>query len=471
MGRKSYKHAASCCAAWVILVSAESAMAQVEDIEPGGLLVTLGIAERIETGRNLGLTVPEEGSGTIASTIFSFGLSDETRTERLFLDAATALRFSDLPDQGSDVDFGDAILEFEYDREAANAGLNLTADYLRYDIGFQRSLLDFTDDEGIIELPRDFGDLTGTGIRNEYLLGAEIDFGRENTIGYRFQIGANGIDYSDASNPDLFASDTIDGSAGITLNISPRTSAAIDISAEYYEDESEGETERDTEEITFGLTHDVSSRARLNASLGFIDIDERDLVEGDIVVTGPVGELGFEYDLANGEVTTDFATTRDTPGRLNTFSVGRRMDFSDGELVANIGVAHDADGGDTDLIGFLGYEREFGPHETFVRINRGIGVTDDREYRAETVADIGVIFGLTQVSQIGLRATYALADGTATDPRVERLDLDAVYSHRLTRDWNFNTGINYRTRDEEGVGRANSPLFFISIGRDFFWRP
>ncbi len=471
MGRKSYKRAAICCAAGLGLASADVATAQLaDDIEPGGALVTFGIAERIESGRNLGLEVPEEGTGTLASTILSFGLADETRTQRLFLDAVTALRFSNLPDQGTDFDFGDAIVEFEYGREAANSGLELTAEFLRYDIGFQRSLLDYTDDDGIISLPRDFDDLTGTGIRNEYELGAEIDFGRENLVGYRFAIGANGIDYSDASNPDLFPSDTISGDAGIILNLSQRTIATLDLSAEYYEDESEGETERDTEEIRFGVTHEISSRARVFGSLGFIDIDERDLVEGDLVVTGPVGDLGYEFDLPNGNITTDFATTRDTPGRLNTLAFGRRLDVTNGELFAEVGVARDSDG-ETDVIGALGYEREFGPHEVFARINRGVSVTDAREYRPQTVADLGVVFGLSDVSQIGLRATYALAEGTASEPRVERIDLDAVYSHRLNRDWNLNTGVNFRSRDEEGVGRADSPLIFVSIGRDFFWRP
>lgn len=468
MERKSYIHAASCYVVCITAISVNSAIAQ--EVEPGGLLITLGLAERLEVGRNLGLDVPEEGTGTIASTILSFGLSDETRTERFSLDATTALRFSNLPDQGSDVDFGDAILEFEYARDAANAGLNLSADYLRYDIGFQRSLLDFTNDDGVIELPRDFDDLTGTGIRNEYVLDAQIDFGRENLVAYNFAIGVNRIDYKDASNPDLFASDTIDGSAGIALNFSQRTTAFLDIFAEYYEDESEGQTERDTEEITFGVAHEISSRARLEASFGFIDIDERDLVEGDILVTGPVGNLDFQYDMPDGELTVDFAASRDTPGRLNTFTVGRRLEIPDGEFLANIGVARDSDG-DTDFVGALGYEREFGSHEAFARINRGLGVTDNREYRVETVADLGVIFGITPISQLGLRATYALAAGTAEDPRIERFDLDVVYSRKLTRDWNLNTGINYRTRDEEGVGRADSPLVFISVGRDFFWRP
>ncbi len=470
MWRKFYIYAASCCAACLILISADSATAQDAGVEPGGLLVTLGLAERLELGRNLGLDVPEEGTGTIASTILSFGLADETRTERFILDTTTALRFSNLPDQGSDVDFGDAILELEYARDAANSGLILSADYLRYDIGFQRSLLDFTDDDGIIELPRDFDDLTGTGIRNEYVLGAQIDFGRQNLIGYNFAIRANGIDYTDASNPDLFSSDTIEGRAGIVLNLSQRTTATLDVFAEYYEDESSGQTERDTEEVSFTIVHDLSSRARLDTSFGFVDIDERDLVDGDTIVTGPVGDLGLLYAMPNGDLTAEFAVSRDTPGRLNTLTFGRGLIVPGGEFSVNIGVARDSDG-ETDFIGALDYTREFGPHEAFARINRGLGVTDSREYRAETVADLGVVLGINPVSQLALRATYALAAGTTEDSRVERLDLDAVYSRKLTGDWNLNTGVIYRTRNEEGVGRASSPLVFVSVGRDFFWRP
>lgn len=455
-------------AAWIFIILTNVATAQ--EVEPGGRLITFGITERIEAGQNLGLDVPEEGSGTIASTIFSFGLSDETRTQRFSLDATTALRFTNLPEQEGEIDFGDAILELEYDREAANAGLNLSADFLRYDIGFQRSILTYTDDEGVILLPRDFDDLTGTGIRNEYLVRGRIDFGRENLVGYNLEVAANGIDYSDASNPDLFASDEVAARAGVTFDLSPRTRAAIDLTAIYYEDESEGQTDRDTEEIAFRIEHELSSRARLEGSLGFIDIDERDQVEGDILVTGPVGDIGWQYDVSNGDVSAEFVVLRDTPGRLNTLTFGRSLDVPDGEFAADVGVARDSEG-EVDFIGSLAYAYEFGPHEAFARINRGLGVTDSREFRVETVADLGVIFGISAVSQLGLRATYALAAGTAEDPRVERLDLDAVYSRRLTRDWNFNTGVSFRTRDEEGLGRADSPLVFVALGRDFVWRP
>ncbi len=468
MVHKAYIHAAVVNAAWIPLIFVNTALAQ--EVDPGGRVMTFGLTERIESGQNLGLEVPEEGSGTIASTILSFGLSDETRTQRFSLDATTALRFTNLPEQESEIDFGDAILELEYDREAANAGLNLSADFLRYDIGFQRSLLTFTDDEGVILLPRDFDDLTGTGIRNEYLVSGRIDFGRENLVGYNLEVAANGIDYSDASNPDLFASDEVAARAGVTFDLSPRTRAAIDLTAIYYEDESEGQTDRDTEEIAFRIEHELSPRARLEGSLGFIDIDERDQVEGDILVTGPVGDIGWQYDVSNGDVSAEFVVLRDTPGRLNTLTFGRSVDIPDGAFSADVGVARDSDG-EVDFIGALAYAYEFGAHEAFARINRGIGVTDSREYRPETVADLGVVFGISAVSQLGFRATYALAEGTASDPRVARFDLDAVYSRRLTQDWNFNTGVSYRSRDEEGVGRANSPLVFVALGRDFLWRP
>ena len=87
--------------------------------------MTLGLAQRIEAGENLTLDVPEQGSGVIASTILSFGLSSETPIQSLSLDATTALRWSDLPDRGNEFDIGDSIFDFGYNRDGAESSISV----------------------------------------------------------------------------------------------------------------------------------------------------------------------------------------------------------------------------------------------------------------------------------------------------------------------------------------------------------
>ncbi len=454
----------------LVVNSGNRAEAQGVDLDPGGLQMTLGIAERIETGRNLGLDVPEEGHGTIASTIFSFGLSSETPIQSISLDAVTALRFSDLPDEGTDIDIGDSIFDFGYIRDGANAGLDFGADFSSYDIGFLRSLQDFINDDGVIELPSDFDDLTGDGTRREYNLAFQMDFGRQDLVGYYFRVDTQNIDYVDQTNPDLFNNETLSAGVGISFALSPVTTATIDASAEQYNEDNADQTDRKTKDIIFGLAHELNERTSLDFALGYTEIDERELIAGDDSTSGPIGAVGVDYAMPNGAVNFDLESELALAGRLNSLRVGRTLEVLGGSFSGSLGVAH-TDGGKTEPLAFLAYANEFGENEFQVFLNRDVVITDDEVFRDELVFDIAYIWGLGPSSRFGLGATYVWADETEVDPRVERTDLNAVYSYELESEWLINAGLNYRVRDESGLGRAESPLVFFSIGRDFAWRP
>ena len=461
---------ALCGAVCMSVNTGNRAIAQGVELDPGGPQMTFGIAQRFETGRNLTLDVPEEGHGSIASTILSFGLSSETPIQSLSLDAVTALRLSDLPDEGSDVDIGDSIFDFGYIRDGANAGLDFGLDFSSYDIGLFRSLNDFIDEDGVVDLPSDFGDLTGDGTRRELNLAFQMDFGRQDLVNYYFRIDTQNLDYVDQTSPDLFDTDVISGGAGIGFILSPVTTAAIDISAERYEEDNPDQTDRKTKDIVFGLSQEVTERLRLDFAVGYVDIDERELISGDDSASGLIGGFGAEYDMPNGAVFFDAESELALAGRLNSFRVGRSLEVLGAELSASLGVAH-TDGGKTEPIGSLTYSNEFGDNELRIFFDRDIVITDDEVFRDEYILDVGYIWGLGPSSRFGLGATQIFQDSTEVDPRVERTDLNAVYSYELESQWIINAGLNYSVRDEEGLGRATSPLAFFQIGREFAWRP
>ncbi|MEP4805193.1 MAG: hypothetical protein ABJZ69_12350 [Hyphomicrobiales bacterium] len=461
---------ALCGAVCISVNTGNRAIAQTVELDPGGPQMTLGIAQRFESGRNLTLDVPEQGHGSIASTILSFGLSNETPIQSLSLDAVTALRFSDLPERGSDVDIGDSIFDFGYIRDGANAGLDFGLDFSSYDIGLFRSLNDFIDEDGVVNLPPDFGDLTGDGTRRELRSSFQMDFGREDLVSYYFRIDTQNLDYVDQTSPTLFNNDRISGDAGISFALSPVSTATIDISAERYEEDNPDQTDRKTKDLVFGWFQEVNARTRLNFSLGYTDIDQRELISGDDATSGLIGGIGAEYDLSNGAVTFDAESELALAGRLNSFRVGRSLEVLGSNLFASLGVAH-TDGGKTEPIGSLAYTNEFGDNELRIFFDRGVVITDDEVFRDEYILSLGYIWGLGPSSRFGLGATQILTDSTEFDPRVERTDLNAVYSYELESQWIINAGLNYSTRDEEGLGRATSPLVFFQIGRDFAWRP
>lgn len=446
------------------------AEAQGVDLDPGGPQMTLGLAQRIEAGENLTLDVPEQGSGVIASTILSFGLSSETPIQSLSLDATTALRWSDLPDRGNEFDIGDSIFDFGYNRDGANAGLDLNADFSSYDIGFSRSLRTFIDDDGVLRIPSDFPDLTGDGTRREYNLAFQMDFGRRDLIGYYFRVDARELRYTDQTSPTLTDNSTLSAGAGASFILSPITTATVDISVERFEEDDPDQRHRTTKDITLGLSHELSSRTRFNFAFGYTDIDDRRDIEGDTLTTGPIGSFGIEHDVSNGSATLDLGTELATAGRLNTLRIGRSMSVLDGDFSASLGIAHTNDG-KTEPIGSLSYAQVFGENELRITFDRSVVITDDDVFRDEYILDVVYILGLGPYSRLGLSATHILTDDTIVDPRVARTDLNAVYSYELESEWILNAGLNYRVRDEDGVGRATSPLAFLSIGREFAWRP
>ncbi|WP_170479736.1 hypothetical protein [Ruegeria arenilitoris] len=442
--------------------------AQEVPLEPGGLQMRFGVAERLEYGRNLALDVPEEGNGFIASTILSFGLSSETRTQTLELDVVTGLRLQDLPNNSDTFNVGDTRLDFGYTRDAANSGLALDAEYLRFDIGFLRSLTDFEDEDGFITLPADFSSLTGDGTRSDYALGFAFDGGRENLIGYNLGLFASGINYSESGDAEFDDSDTIIGEAGLTFALSPVTSTSLTYTKEKFEEDDIDQTVRDTDTIAFGVSHESSDRTRFDATIGYTDVTERREVSGDRDESGVVGNLGVFHDVANGTVFGEYDSSLNASGRLDRLIVGRTLPIPDGDFAFSLGAAHRPDGS-VDPIGALLFDRDFGPNYLRIRISRDILADTDDEYTVSNVVDLGYLWRLTPVSQFGLRATYAITEETVTEPRTELGFFSAVYSHELTDDWRFNAGFDYRV-SEDDAGRATSPQVFAAIGKEFFWR-
>jgi len=438
--------------------------------DEGGLLLTYGIEQRIEAGENLELSNPEGGKGAIASTILSFGLSSETRTQRLEFGATTALRLSDLDERGSEAELGDTRLRLSYEREVANAIWSVDAGFSRLDIGFLNALSNFRDDDGIIDLPRDFVDLTGRGTRQAYEVGTRLELGRQDLIGYILSAQVSRIDYSDTTDAGLTPNQSWELGGEVILRFLPTTTGRVELGTQNFSDDGGDGTDRTINEVALGLIHEFTSRTRVDTYLGYNEVDETDLIAGDTSTSGVIGGIGLEYDMPNGMWTADLDVTRNASGRLQTFSIGRSLEIPNGGLAASIGIARDPRD-ETHLIGSLDWIQELGANDIAARLSRSITTSTDGDSRVTTIADLNYIWGLTPLSSISFGAAYAVTGATPTAGQIERADFSAIYNHSLTRDWALNAGVIYRIRDEEGIGRSESPLFLVSVGRDFAWRP
>jgi hypothetical protein len=137
-------------------------------------------------------------------------------------------------------------------------------------------------------------------------------------------------------------------------------------------------------------------------------------------------------------------------------------------LSASLGVTH-ADPSGTDLIGSLDWVRNLPDGSLGVGLSRSVSYDGDAD-ETTTSTEVSVTWNqqVNDLSQVSLEMSYALED--APSERVEQTEFGASYSHRLTEAWNLNGGIGYRVRNDAG-GRAESPNLFLSLSRNFDFRP
>ena len=436
----------------------------------GGPLLTFGISQRFETGDNLNLEIPSEGSTTRADTELSFGLLSETQTDRLALDMSGLFRIENTSLTGSDAGFQDPNLRFSYDREGATSSFNAQAYYRESDVNNLQSLTDFVDSSGNVVLPPDFANLSGTGRRTVSGSSVNLELGRETPLGFVLDAGFSQTDYSNTSSSDLsdFDRRNVDGQA--RLRFSPLTTGTVGLRYDTYDAANPTGRDRTTTAADIGVEEALSERSTLKASLGAsqVETDEAGLIT---TTSGLIGSLGLAYDMPNGSATADFDAKLDENGdqRLE-FVVGRSMELPDGSLSARLGLTA-PEIGKTEVIGGLDWQRALPDGKISARLNRSVSSSDQDVSRLTTLASINYDHDINAVSGIGLGLLYVQQEGTPSDNQVTRTDLNATYRHALTEDWNVNTGVSYRVRDEDTVGRAESPSVFLSIGRRFDFRP
>jgi hypothetical protein len=439
--------------------------------DAGGLLLSFGIDQRLESGNNLTLETPEEGNSSIATTFLSFGLLSETATQQIGFDLGGGLQIQNTPStEGTETSFADPSVSFFYNLEGANSTLNLSANYSEADID-TLTLSDFINNEGLIELPEDFASLSGTGQRSDYGVSALLETGLDAPLGFVLSGGAGGIDYTGTNDPTLFDIARSNAEATALLRFSPVTTGTLGLNYSTYDADDDVQTYTTTTGADAGVIYSLSSRATVEATIGYTEVQTEELGQATTTTSNPVGSLGIVYDMPNGAATADFDATTDDDGneRLNLV-FGRSMDLPDGALAYTFGLT-DPEAGDVAPIGSLTWERALPDGQVSASLQRSVTSSNADESRLSTLIAFAYDRTINDVSGIGFDLIYGQTDATATENDVSQIDLTAAYNYALTPDWSLNTGIVYQVRNEDSVGRSESPSVFLSIGRRFDFRP
>jgi hypothetical protein len=422
--------------------------------QDGGVRIVFGFEQRVETGWNVGLDVPETGRTTVGITELSFGITSQTPLALLEFSGSTALVVENSFDtDGTEAELGRPDLRFAYTREVPNALFNVTARYRRDDV-------DAFDD--------DISDADADGTRTDYGAALRLETGRTAPLGFAVAVSYDAVEYDETTDPDLFDSEILRTSLGTRLRLSEVMVGTVDLSFSREEEEDLPQTVTETVTATAGFEYAVSERVTLDVALGYSEIETEEFGVVDLA-SGPVGRIGFAADMQNGTATAALILTTDADeGDRATFEIGRALDLPAGSLSARLGVTN-AEAAGTDVIGALNWVQTLPDGEIGVSLERRVSYDDgDDETVVETNVDATWRMDVNPLSTFSLNFAYDISD--APSERVEQAEFGATYRYLLTNDWGLDSGVRYIVRDDL-EGRAESPLVFIALNRSFEFRP
>lgn len=425
--------------------------------------LTFGIDQRLSVARNEPLRVPAEGVRSLSNTALSFGFVSETPLDRLRIDGRTVFRLGRIDGSGTVSELQDPRLSFSYSREGADSGIDLSGSFRRSRVDFLRPLEDFINEEGDLELPEDDDEIRGSGRRTDYSARARLVLGREAApLGVTLEASVNGVDYSEAAaNRNDRERRTL--GANFRLRFSPVLSGRVDLShSRYREDRAVDPIRRRTDRAQVGLVYALSPRTRVDTGLGWTRIDSN---RPDEDRRGLNARFDIGSDLPTGSIGLGVNLDQTIDGTRSSLVARRAMELPDGSLSARLGVTRLPRSGDVGLIGGLAWDRALPTGRIRVRLDRS--VIGDEERRFRTNFSTSYAHEISEVSSLSLRLDHSHTTGSDTRNEVRLSNVRASYSHRLTPDWSLNSGVGYRMRREEGVGRASSPSVFVGIGRQF----
>lgn len=423
--------------------------------QDGGLQLRFGIENRIEVVRNPDLAVPAEGTSVANVTALSFGLLTETGIDRFDLAASGALIVENPADSsGTDVDFGRSALTFGYTREVPAAIFEIAGRFRTDDVG--------AFDTGV-------GDDDADGTETQYGLSTRLEIGRTSPLGFAIGAGFDVTEYDDTTDPDLFDSKEARADIAVILRFSEIMTGRLGLRYARLEEDDATATVTETLGASAGLQYAVTERLDLGIDLGLtrIDVDELGVVDR---TEGPEARVRLDYEMPVGTAFAELriATSDDDEGERVTFEFGRALETPLDTLSARLGLTH-SDPSGTDVIGAVEWTRNMPDGSFGLGLTRSVSFdSDDAETTESTILSLDWNKQINERGQVSLGIDYALEN--APSERIEQTDFGASYSHSLTADWNLNGGVGYTIRNDAD-GRAESPRLFVSLSRDFEFRP
>lgn len=429
-----------------------------------GLQIDLGIKTTVKRDDNFALTAGG-GAGTtgISDTNLSFGISSVTQAYTLTVNGSGVLRYAHIPGRTLK-GFEDPILNVLFIADSANSRLTINGHYRRVERLFLNPFQVLRED-----LANNL--ITNGGILRDPSYSLKYETGLNDPLGFVVNLKHAEKNFSQVTNPRLFdtTTDTVTGQANLRFN--PVTTGRVTAGYTHYTAKDLVLTDRRTVDYAIGVTRDLTQTLQLDAQIGHTAV-KTDTVTGVVHRDGLTGAVNLVQTVANGTVSGGYSVTRNQNGERQTLSFGRNLMLPNGSINATFGYTKGSIG-KTALIGSLAYSLQLAADTFSVNIDRAVGTNNSNQEILDTTFGLSWGHSIDAISSLNLGVNWAKSDdiGPTNSPTIQLTDLTASYSRQMTADWTMTGGMTYRTRTETGKLDAHSTAVFLTLGRNFSYRP
>lgn len=450
------------------LLPALPAMAQQE---PNPLL-TFSFSSSLNVSDNYDMSVEKPGTTTFLDNRLGLSYVSETAEQLLSIGGSGVFRLADLPESGSEASFDDQTLRFDYRRFGAASELALRGRYNRAELAFfdPLSLMDEIYDV-------DTGDLLNNpdGARETMSLGISYDTDPDAPLSFSFSADTYRRNFTGISDSEYYDTENHSVSGSVGMLVAPTTRVFVNGAVRQRKTDDVDNMERLDQSASLGLRHEMARGLTFNGSLGYqkVETDRTDIFgqRGTETHDGLTGVFGATQDLTNGTLGAQLVHSVTATGARNEVQVSRALELPEGDLALMAGVSK-GDAGKASFIGNVSYNHELTDGSIFLGLSRSVQTNDDDEDTTQTRAQASWTRNLTAVSYARLSVDYTSIEavGDGSEDR-QRGRLRASYNHELTADWEVSGGYEYAFSHREDRPDADENLVFLTIGRDFQFRP
>lgn len=431
----------------------------------GGFQIDIGVNSSLKADSNFSLTAGKsKGTSEIFDNKFSFGLSSVTSAYSLKVVGTGVLRFAHIP--GRTINgFEDPTISANFVADNSNSRLTLKGRYRNVD-------RDFLNPFQIEREEQKFGLLVGNGgTLRDLVLGLKYEAGLNAPLGFVLDLNRDDKAYSNVVNPQIFDSKTDTAKATVLMKVSPVTTFTLSAGKKHYTADDLLQTDRTTTDYSLGILQDLNQNLLLDAQIGSTAV-QTDTLFGSRRRSGAVGSVTLTQSLVNGSIFGTIASTRNQNGLRTSLSFGRDLQLLNGNLRGSLGLTKGSTG-TSKTIASLAYSHQMANGNINVSLDRAASTNSLNQDIIDTRLGIGYGHTINNVSSVSLSLDWGRSEdaGGTGAPTIDLTNLSAAYSRDLTSDWSMTGGVTLRQRTETGLPNAKSTAFFLTLGRNFSFRP